>query len=117
MKVNAISQVTPFTGVFKTETKKVGVENQTNPIKKSPMPSAETLQAMVGVRPTKLPVAKPVPVAHTNYEASKLIKEAGVMLSKEDFKNVKKADVNNYKYRFFCDDWEKSTFKGRSRML
>ena len=89
MKVNAISQVTPFTGVFKTETKKVGVENQTNPIKKSPMPSAETLQAMVGVRPTKLPVAKPVPVAHTNYEASKLIKEAGVMLSKEDFKNVK----------------------------
>ena len=34
MKVNAISQVTPFTGVFKTETKKVGVENQTNPIKK-----------------------------------------------------------------------------------
>ena len=82
MKVNAISQVTPFTGVFKTETKKVGVENQTNPIKKSPMPSAETLQAMVGVRPTKLPVAKPVPVAHTNYEASKLIKESGVMLSK-----------------------------------
>ena len=35
----------------------------------------------------------------------------------QDFKNVKKADVNNYKYRFFCNDWEKSTFKGRSRML
>lgn len=89
MKVNAISQVTPFTGVAKAETKKVGVEKQTNPIEKAPMPSAETLQAITGVRPKKFQVAKPVPVAHTNYEAGQLIKDAGVMLSKEDFKNVK----------------------------
>ena len=38
MKVNAISQVTPFKGVAKVETKKAEVAKQTSPIEKAPMP-------------------------------------------------------------------------------
>lgn len=90
MQVNPVSKMTPLVGATEVNTKKK-VDNKvnTNPIENAPMPSAATLQAMVGVKPRKLGVAKPVPVAHTNEQANKLIKEAGAMLDKEDFKNVK----------------------------
>lgn len=90
MKVNPISQLTPFTSVKEVETKKKAeVTTQSNPAEKAPMPSAATLQAMAGVKPQKMGVAKPTPVAHSNYEASQLLKDAGVLLSKRDYKNVK----------------------------
>lgn len=91
MQVQSISQLTPLTGAKETtkETKKE-VNNQTAPAKDMPMPSAETLQAMHGVRPKKMGFTKPVPVAYSNYEASQLIAEAGAMLSKKDYKNIKK---------------------------
>ena len=57
------------------------------------------------------PIPMSLPSIKDNYFSNHLGNEY------QDFKNVKKADVNNYKYRFFCNDWEKSTFKGRSRML
>ncbi len=90
MQVNPVSQLTPFTGVKEVSKKKANdVKVSSNPIEKSPMPSVGTFQAMTGVKPRKFQVAKPEPVAHTSYEASQLVKEAGVMLSKEDYRNVK----------------------------
>ncbi len=92
MQVNATKQAAPVkeTKAAKTEKKaEVKVEeHQEN----KPMPEASTLQAMAGVKPHKmgLRAAKPTPEAYSNAEASKLIADAGVMLSKRDYKNVKK---------------------------
>ena len=92
MKVNPISQLTPFTSVKEVETKKKAeVTTQSNPAEKAPMPSAATLQAMAGVKPQKMGVAKPTPVAHSNYEASQALKDAGVLLSKRDYKKLLKS--------------------------
>ena len=91
MQVNPVSKMTPVVGAKEVSTKKkVDIQVNTNPIEKAPMPSPATMQAMLGIKPKKFQVAKPVPVAHTNEEASKMIKDAGAMLSKEDYKNVKK---------------------------
>ena len=91
MKVNPISQLTPFTGAKEVTKKAVREEKvQSNPIEKTPMPSAATFQAMNGIKPRKFNVAKPEPVAYSNYEAGELIEEAGCMLSAKDYKNVKK---------------------------
>ena len=92
MQVKAISQLTPFTGAKTVKTEKKVQTAQTNPLEKAPMPSAETLQAMVGVKPQKggLKGGKPTPEAFSSYEASQLIAESGAFLSKRDYKNVKK---------------------------
>ena len=91
MKVNPISQVTPFTGAKEVVKKSSNVkEVQSNPIEKAPMPSAAAFQAMNGIKPKKFNAAKPIPTVHSNYEVSQMIKEAGCLLSKEDYKNVKK---------------------------
>ena len=92
MQVKAISQLTPFTGAKAIKTESKEKVTQTNPQEKSPMPSAATLQAMVGVKPQKggLKAGKPTPEAFSNYEASQLIAESGALLSKTDYKNVKK---------------------------
>ena len=90
MQVKAISQLTPFKGAKEVKTEKKVQVNQSNPVEKAPMPSAATLQAMHGVKPRKMGIAKPTPEAFSNYEASQLIAETGAMLSKKDFKNVKK---------------------------
>lgn len=92
MQVKAISQLTLFTGAKTVKTEKKVQTAQTNPLEKAPMPSAETLQAMVGVKPQKggLKGGKPTPEAFSSYEASQLIAESGAFLSKRDYKNVKK---------------------------
>ena len=91
MQVKSISQLTPFTGAKEVKSdKKVKTESQTAPTEKTPMPSAAALQAMHGVKPHGKGAAKPTPEAYSSYEASQLIAEAGVMLSKKDYKNVKK---------------------------
>ncbi len=91
MQVKSISQLTPFTGAKEVKTdKKVKTESQTAPTEKTPMPSAAALQAMHGVKPHGKGAAKPTPEAYSSDEASQLIAEAGVMLSKKDYKNVKK---------------------------
>ncbi len=90
MQVNPISEVS-FKGTSDVKTaKKTEVVTQPVETEKTAMPSAATLQAMHGIKPQKMSIAKPTPVAHTNNEASQLIAEAGVFLSKRDFKNVKK---------------------------
>lgn len=90
MQVNPISEVS-FKGTSNVKaTKKTEVVTQPIETEKTAMPSAATLQAMHGIKPQKMGIAKPTPVTHTNYEASKLIAEAGVFLSKRDLKNVKK---------------------------
>ena len=91
MQVKSISQLTPFTGAKEVKSdKKVKTESQTAPTEKTPMPSAAALQAMHGVKPHGKGAAKPTPEAYSSDEASQLIAEAGVMLSKKDYKNVKK---------------------------
>ena len=91
MQVKAISQLTPFMGAKAVKSEKKAQTTQTNPMEKAPMPSAATLQAMVGVTPKRrLQAAKPTPKAYSNYEASQLIAESGALLSKRDYKNVKK---------------------------
>jgi len=92
MQVKAISQLTPFTGAKTVKTEKKVQTAQTNPLEKAPMPSAATLQAMVGVKPQKggLKGGKPTPEAFSSYDASQLIAESGAFLSKRDYKNVKK---------------------------
>ncbi|MBR1907424.1 hypothetical protein IJ818_00630 [bacterium] len=89
MKVNSIQSVMPFLGAkeVKKENKISQNTTQTSPQQLAKMPSAETFQAMNGIKPrTK---NRPTPIVHSNYDAAKAIADAGVMLSKEDFKNVK----------------------------
>lgn len=85
MKVNAISQVTPFKGVAKVETKKAEVAKQTSPIEKAPMPSAQLLQAMNGVS-----VKKAEPVKYTPETAEAMLKKnpANKVLRDDDRKNI-----------------------------
>ena len=91
MQVNTNQQTTPIKekNVAKTEKKeeiKEEVKQETKP-----MPSASTLQAMAGVKPQKggLKSSKPTPEAYSNYEASKLIDDAGAVLSRRDLRNIK----------------------------
>jgi len=91
MKVNSIQSVIPFFGKqeVKKENKISQNTTQTIPNQTSKMPSAETFQAMNGIKPrTK---TKPVPFVHNDAQASKAIYEAGlVMTSLKDIKNLKR---------------------------